>query len=237
MALLMAKRYGANVTNYGLIPEQNRVFEERIRLMGLDDKIKNVVRNARSLGEEKGRYDTYVSLGVIEHAGKARLEEWIAGIAACLKDEGVGVVTFAGHVRKRTMEYFVGKYIWRGCYLPSLAEMILLMEKYNLEVVDVESVRRHYADTMRIMLSKLNEHWDKIQAIDPNVFDEKFRRTWNVYYAGASEAMYAKNFTQSAYQVTFVKGRGDEYPRTRDFLYVTPFDLSDMHEYEVPLRE
>ncbi|MDB5238352.1 MAG: hypothetical protein JWM46_622 [Candidatus Kaiserbacteria bacterium] len=41
----------------------------------------------------------------------------------------------------------------------------------------------------------------------------------------------------STFQYTFVKGRSDVYPRTREFLYEKPFDTSDMHEYEVPLGQ
>ncbi|MBI5470682.1 class I SAM-dependent methyltransferase [Candidatus Kaiserbacteria bacterium] len=235
MALLMAKRYGANVVNYGLIPEQNRVFEERIQKMGLGKKIKNVVRDARVLGEEKEQYDKYVSLGVYEHAGMNCYREWLENIASALKPGGIGVITFTGHMNHRMMEYFVGKYIWRGCYLLSLARVLGAMEDNDLHAVDIENSSFFYADTMRAMLGNLNKNWERIKAIDPTIFDEKFRRTWNIYYVGASESFYASGVTNhKAFQITFVKGVHDSYPRTRNFLYEKPCDLSDMKEYEVP---
>lgn len=237
MALLAAKRYGARVTNYGLVPEQNRVLDARVKAMGLPDRIVNVVRDARDLGEEKERYDKYVSLGVFEHAGESCYKEWLDNIHNALKDGGIGVMTFTGHMRHRKMEYFVGKYIWRGCYLPSLARVLEAMEERDLHVVDIENSSFFYADTMRVMLEKLNEHWKKIQAIDPKIFDERFLRTWNLYYTGASESFYSSGKTNTkAFQLTFVKGVHDMYPRTREFLYEKPFDLTDMREYEVPLR-
>lgn len=237
MALLMAKRYGANVVNYGLVEGQNKVFEERIRAMGLEDRVRNVVRDARDLGEEKEKYDKYISLGVYEHAGESCFEEWLDNIARALKPGGIGVITFTGHMKHRTMEYFVGKYIWRGCYLLSLARVLEAMEQRNLHVVDIENTSFFYADTMRVMQDKLNEHWEKIRAIDPQLFDEKFKRTWNLYYVGASESFYAEGKTNhKAFQVTFVKGVKNVYPRTREFLYRQPFDTSAIPEYAVPFR-
>ena len=135
------------------------------------------------------------------------------------------------------MEYFVGKYVWRGCYLLSLSRVLEAMEARDLHAVDIENSSFFYADTMRVMQSKLNEHWEKIHAIDPTIFDESFRRTWNLYYVGASESFYAgEQANHKAFQVTFVKGVQDVYPRTRDFLYKEPFDLSEMKLYEEPLR-
>lgn len=238
MALLAAKRYGAKVVNYGLVEGQNKVFGERVRAMGLQDRITNVVRDARDLGEEKGRYDKYVSLGVYEHAGEACYKEWLDNISQALKPGGIGVITFTGHMRHRHMEYFVGKYIWRGCYLLSLARVLEAMEARDLHAVDIENSSFFYADTMRVMERKLNDNWDKIRAINPEIFTDAFRRTWNVYYVGASESFYAGGGTNhKAFQITFVKGVKDVYPRTRGFLYEKPFDLSDMAEYEVPLSE
>jgi cyclopropane-fatty-acyl-phospholipid synthase len=238
MALLMARRYGVQVVNYGLVPEQNRVLEERIKKMGLEAQVTNVVCDARDLGKEKEAYDKYISLGVYEHAGESCYEEWLDNIERALKPGGIGVITFTGHMQHRTMEYFVGKYIWRGCYLLSLSRVLEAMEKRGLHVVDIENSSFLYADTMRVMRSKLNEHWDKIKAINPDIFNERFKRTWNLYYVGASESFYANGATNhKAFQLTFVKGVADVYPRTREFLYDRPFDLSDMRDYEVPLKQ
>ncbi len=233
MALLMAKRYGARVTNYGLVPEQNKVFERRINELGLQSQVVNVVKDARHLGREKEKYDRYVSLGVLEHAGKDCLREWIENIEQALKPGGVGVLTFVGYLTPQLTDYVIAKYIWRGCYFPSLEEMSGIMADLNLHIVDVENSRFMYADTMRVMMSKMNEHWDKISALDPKTFDDKFRRIWNLYYTGSSEAFYAAEGKLYAFQLVFTKGRKDVYPRTREFLYKEPFNLSDMHDYEV----
>ena len=239
MSLLMAKKYGADVVNYGLVDEQNRIMEERIIKLGLQDKVKIVQRDCRELGQEKEKYDRYVSLGVIEHAGKDCVEEWIKNIEKALKPGGIGVLTNVGFMGSKGSwtDYLIGKYIWRGCYFPTMPEILNLFDKYNLQLVDLEDTHFLYADTMEVMLSKLNEHWNKIQAINPQIFTEKFKRIWSMYYIGSSESFRSMNSKLHTYQYTFVKGRADVYPRTREFLYKEPFDTKEMHQYEVPIGQ
>jgi cyclopropane-fatty-acyl-phospholipid synthase len=237
MSLLMANKYNVKVTNYGLVDRQNKIFERRIQSMGLGGRIRNVVRDARELGKEKNKYDRYVSLGVFEHAGYHCYEEWLENIALALKPGGVGVMTFTGYSDKRFIHYITDKYIWAGCYLPKIGDVLEKMEKHGLTMVDVENARFFYADTMKVMREKMNTNWETIQSIDPSIFTEHFRRIWNVYYLGAIESFYSEHSTLNAYQVTFVKGRADCYPRTKDFLYAEPLNTTDMKEYEIPLRK
>ncbi|MDB5238351.1 MAG: Methyltransferase, cyclopropane fatty acid synthase [Candidatus Kaiserbacteria bacterium] len=192
MALMMAKKYGANVVNYGLVDEQNRIMGERIIKMGLQDKIKIEQRDCRELGHEKERYDKYVSLGVLEHAGKDCVEDWIRNIAEALKPGGIGVLTNVGYMSRHYDDYLIGKYIWRGCYFPKMGDVLQYLEKYDLHLVDLEDTHLLYADTMEVMLAKMYEHWDKIQLINPRIFDDKFKRIWTVYYIGAIEAFRSK---------------------------------------------
>ncbi|MEK7509088.1 MAG: class I SAM-dependent methyltransferase [Patescibacteria group bacterium] len=237
MALMMAKKYGANVVNYGLVDEQNRILMERTIHMGLQDKIKNEQRDCRELGHEKACYDKYVSLGVLEHAGKDCVEDWIKNISEALRPGGIGVITNVGHYNRYYTDFLIGKYIWRGCFFPNMGDIMRYFEKYDLHVVDLEDTHFLYADTMEVMLSKMLEHWKKIQKINPKIFDEKFRRIWMMYYLGSIEGFRSKGSALQTFQYTFVKGRDDVYPRTREFLYEKPFDTSNMREYEVPLDQ
>ncbi len=237
MAMIMAKKFGAEVVNYGIVEEQNRIMRQRIKDKGLEDKIKVVSRDARELKNEREKYDKYVSLGVFEHAGKDCQEEWVEAIAACLKPGGIGVLTMTGRMEHRLTDYLIAKYVWFGCYLPSLSNVLKLLEKYDLNVVDIENSRFHYADTMQVMLGKMLEHWPEIQAINPNLFTEKFKRVWTMYYTGSIATFRAEAQNLQAFQLVFVKGRKDVYPRTRDFLYNKPYDASEIAEYAVPFQK
>src|SRR3989344_3828849 len=237
MALMMAKKYGARVVNYWLVDEQNLIMWERVIKMGLQDKVTIEQRDCRELGHEKERYDKYVSLGVLEHAGKDCVEDWIRNISEALKPGGIGVMTNVGYMSRQYTDYIIGKYIWRGCYFPNMGDVFRYFEKYDLHLVDLEDTHFQYADTMEVMVAKMHEHWEKIHAINPKIFDEKFKRIWMLYYFGSIEAFRSKHSGLQTFQYTFVKGRGEVYTKTREFLYEKPFDTSDMHEYEVPLGQ
>jgi len=66
MAMLAAETYGADVVNYGLVPEQNRVMRR-----GLTGRVRIVERDHRDLILEPAAYDRYLSVGVYEHAAFA----------------------------------------------------------------------------------------------------------------------------------------------------------------------
>lgn len=213
MAITAAEKFGASVVNYGLVPEQNRIVAERVTSKGLENKVTTVVRDHRSLKEEPNAYDKYVSLGVYEHAGKDCQREWIESIAVALKPGGVGVISTTGRMGHALMDYLIAKYIFPGAYLPSLSRMLELMEEYGLHVLDIENVKHHYARTMEDMLSGLNKNWTKIQAIDPTVFTEKFKRTWSMWFLGSIEAFRCESETLQAFHIVFMKGRSTISPR------------------------
>jgi len=43
----------------------------------------------------------------------------------------------------------------------SLSEMVAALESADLEIIDVEALRPHYALTLRAWVRNLEEHWDE----------------------------------------------------------------------------
>lgn len=62
------------------------------------------------------------------------------------------------------------------------------MEKHGLDVRLVENRSYHYHRSIEQWRKNFDTHWGQIQAIDPTRFDEKFRRIWLFYLAGAAQA-------------------------------------------------
>ena len=223
LACLMAKKYGVDVTNYGLVPMQNDILEEMKREWGVEDRVRNVVRDHRELQNEPDTYDRYVSVGVYEHAGKGIQEEWIRSIATCLKHGGVGFISCLGFAKQVTNGLFINTYIFPGTNVPSLSEMLLWMEKNNLHVVDIENLWYHYARALEMWAIRFNTHWPEIQKLDPARYTERFRRTWQVYLEGLSAIFSEGEWGVDLYHITFTKGKHkDFYPLTRDFIYSAP---------------
>ena len=91
-------------------------------------------------------------------------------------------------------------------HLPSLAETLILMEKHGLDVREVENCSYHYHRTVEQRLANFETHWERIHALDPVRFTEKFRRTWLFYLGGAAETFEAAREIINCYHVTFVMG-------------------------------
>jgi cyclopropane-fatty-acyl-phospholipid synthase len=98
------------------------------------------------------------------------------------------------------------------------------MERAGLEVVDVENLRRHYAHTLDAWGERFDRNWEKIHALDPRKFDERFRRVWRAYLYGCAEMFRSANGYTHLFQIVFSKGNlsRKNYPMSRGFLYEPP---------------
>ena len=140
-----------------------------------------------------GQYDKLLSIGTLEHAGRDQLPEVVRAHADALKPGGLGVIHFIGHVGVLDTEFYIRKHIFPGGWIPSLAQAIDAMERCGLEVLDVENLRRHYALTLDAWAERFDRNWDAIHALDPQRFDERFRRTWRTYLWSCAEMFRATN--------------------------------------------
>jgi len=206
LSMLAAERYGADVTSYGLVHSQNEAMRELMKARKFSGKLTLVERDHRDLAQEADCYDRYVSVGVHEHAGRDCNEQWISSIATGLRPGGIGLISATVNMRKRPTNYATIKHIFPGGYIPSLAETLLLLEKYGLDVRAVENLSYHYHRTVDQWLQNFESHWPQIQAIDPTHFTEKLRRTWRFYLAGACETFAADMEIINCFHITFVKG-------------------------------
>ena len=128
---------------------------------------------------------------------------------------------FIGHVGRYETELFIRKHVFPGGWIPSLADVIVEMERCGLEVVDIENLRRHYALTLDAWAERFERRWDDIQAIDPQRFDQRFRRIWRTYLVGCAEMFRSPVERTHLFQIVFSKGNlgSGSYPMSRGFLY------------------
>lgn len=209
---------GATGTGVNTCTEQVRWLDDEIRRRGLDRQLK--VREA-DFREVDGQYDKVVSIGVVEHAGRDQLAEVIKAHADSLKPGGLGLIHFIGHVGRRDTELFIRKHVFPGGWIPCLADALSEMERFGLEVLDVENLRRHYALTLDEWTRRFDKNWPLIQAIDPARFDERFRRIWMCYLVGCAEMFRSDTGQTNLFQVLVSKGNVSRtsYPMTRAHLY------------------
>lgn len=206
LAMLAAEKYGAEVTAYGLVPSQNDGMRRLMEARHFQGKLALVEKDHRELANEPSRYDRFVSVGVHEHAGRDCNEQWIRSIAIGLRPGGIGLISSTFNIRKRPTNYYTIKHMFPGGFIPSLAETLILMEQYGLDVRAIENRSYHYHRTVEQWLKNFEMNWERIQAIDPVRFNEKFRRAWLFYLAGAAETFEAAGEIINCYHITFVKG-------------------------------
>lgn len=209
---------GALGTGVNTTTEQVQWVDAEIRRRGLQDRLR--VREA-DFRDVDAHYDKVVSIGVLEHAGRDQLAEVIRAHADFLRPGGLGLLHFIGHVGARDTELFIRKHVFPGGWIPGLADVLVQMEHYGLEVLDVENLRRHYAPTLDAWAARFEANWPAIQALDPKRFDERFRRIWRVYLVGCAEMFRSPVGQTHLFQVLFSKGNvtRNSYPMTREHLH------------------
>jgi cyclopropane-fatty-acyl-phospholipid synthase len=212
-----AMHYGVNITSINTTGSQAEHARRQIEKFG----IKNAVQMHADFRSQPKTFDKLVSIGCLEHAGRDQLGELIRSHAELLKDGGLGLIHFIGHVGRFDTDFFIRKYVFPGGWIPSLGDVIVEMEKAGLEVLDIENLRRHYALTLDVWAERFDRNWEKIRALDPRRFDERFRRIWRVYLYGCAEMFRSPKGRTHLFQIVFSKGNVSftSYPMTRDFLY------------------
>lgn len=211
-------RYQALGTGVNTTTEQVAAMREEIARRGLADKLKAVEADFREI---PGEYDKVVSIGVLEHAGRDQLADVVRAHATCLKPGGLGMLHFIGHVGRYETELYIRRHIFPGGWIPSLAETITEMERAGLEILDIENLRRHYALTLDVWAQRFDDNWEKIRALDPQVFTDYFRRKWRTYLYACAEMFRSPNGYTHLFQIVYSKGNArDNYPMSRAHLYV-----------------
>ena len=77
---------------------------------------------------------------------------------------------------------FVGRYVFPDGELLDVGNTVLAMERAGFEVRDVESLREHYAKTLKAWVANLEANWDAAVAAS----DVAQARIWRLYMAGSA---------------------------------------------------
>ncbi|MDH3712500.1 MAG: cyclopropane-fatty-acyl-phospholipid synthase family protein [Gammaproteobacteria bacterium] len=216
-----AEHFGASVCGINITPEQVAYVQEETRRRRLQHLVEVREADFRSV---HAQFDKVVSIGVLEHAGRDQLAEVVRAHADFLKPGGLGMLHFIGHVGERDTEFYIRKHIFPGGWIPGLARTITEMERCGLEILDIENLRRHYALTLDAWAERFQHNWPAVHELDPQRFDESFRRKWLTYLVSCAEMFRAPQQRTHLFQIVFSKGNVAlyDYPMSRDFLYARP---------------
>lgn len=212
MAIYLAQHAGVSVHGITLSEEQLALARERAREAGVADRITFELIDYRDLAASGARYDRIVSVGMFEHVGQPQFDTYFRACANMLVPDGVMLLHTIGRMGgPGSTDAFTRKYIFPGGYIPALSETLAASEKVRLIATDVETLRLHYAKTLREWYVRCLAQRGAIVAL----FDERFFRMWTFYLAGATSAFESGGMCN--YQIQFARSR-HALPLTRDYL-------------------
>lgn len=216
-----AQKYGAIATGITLSKNQFDLARERIHRAGLDERCQVLLCDYRDLNESDA-YDKIASVGMFEHVGLKNLPVYFKAVHGLLKHDGLvlnhGITSSDVESRWIGMGAgeFIDRYVFPHGELPHVSLALKEMAGAGLEVVDVESLRRHYARTCEAWSNNLEAHRD--EAVD--IVGERRYRIWQIYLAGCAHAF--SHGWMNLYQVLCSKAENSELrqqPLTRDYMY------------------
>lgn len=182
MAIHAASTYGASVVGITISAEQAKLARERAEAAGVADRVEIRLQDYRELGNET--FDVISSVGMSEHVGKAKLEGYFGILRRALRPHGRllnhAISSIGGSKIPRNS--FIYRYVFPDGELIDVGDSILAMQAAGFEIRDVESLREHYATTLRHWVANLEAHWDDAVA---EVGIER-ARVWRLYMAASS---------------------------------------------------
>jgi cyclopropane-fatty-acyl-phospholipid synthase len=228
LVLYAAKFFGVQALGVTISKPQADYGNDWIRREGLSDLARIEVRDYRDLDHE-GPFDKIVSVGMFEHVGRAKLPEYFQSAWRILRPSGLflnhGIATHQmqppSWLQRTFLQrgQFQQKYVFPDGELVPVSEALLIAEKTGFEVRDVESLREHYALTLRRLVANLENNREEAVRLK----DERTYRTWRLFM---SASVYGfERSTISVFQALLSKDdRGiAEVPLTREDIYVQEF--------------
>ena len=181
-AVHAARHYGARVVGVTLSPAQAKWGRDRIAAAGLEKQVEIRLQDYRDVRD--GPFDGIASVGMFEHVGSSKSAEYFGTMRRLLRPQGRllnHAISSVGGSRIGPRS-FIGRYVFPDGELIDVGQVVLAMEEAGFEVRDVESLREHYAKTLRAWVANLQQHWDAAVA----EVGVRRARVWLLYMAASA---------------------------------------------------
>ncbi|MFF8233769.1 class I SAM-dependent methyltransferase [Streptomyces caelestis] len=187
MAVHAAREHGVSVVGVTLSQEQAAYARKRVADEGLTDKVEIRVQDYRDVRD--GPYDAISSIGMAEHVGAERYLDYATDLHGLL---GPGGRLLNHQIARRPqrdetaydVDAFIDSYVFPDGELQPIGVTVAQLERAGFEVRDVESIREHYALTLRHWVARLEADWQRaVQLTSPGR-----ARVWRLYMAASALA-------------------------------------------------
>ncbi|MGW1133509.1 class I SAM-dependent methyltransferase [Streptomyces griseoluteus] len=187
MAVHAAREHGVSVVGVTLSHEQAAFARKRVADEGLTDRVEIRVQDYRDVRD--GPYDAISSIGMAEHVGAERYLDYARDLYGLLRPGG----RLLNHQIARRpqqdesayeVDAFIDSYVFPDGELAPIGTTVTMLERAGFEVRDVESLREHYARTLRAWVTNLEGDWARATRLAG--FGRA--RVWRLYMAASALA-------------------------------------------------
>jgi cyclopropane-fatty-acyl-phospholipid synthase len=213
-----AIHYGVLAHGVTLSQKQLELARKRISDANLGDRVTVELQDYRDLKGDSV-YEKIASIGMFEHVGLKNLPGYFSIVQRLLTPGGLflnhGITSDVGGWERTLSTEFINRYVFPDGQLDSVSSIQRHMESARFEIADVESLRAHYAMTLRRWVERLEcHHTDALQHVNESTY-----RVWRLYMAAC--ALEFESGEIGIYQVLATKRRSGPapYPMTRRYLY------------------
>jgi cyclopropane-fatty-acyl-phospholipid synthase len=185
LVLWAAEHYGVIAHGITLSAHQAAEARRRAEKSGLSDRVTIDERHYAELPSDV--YDKVASVGMYEHVGVGKLPAYFHAVHDALKAGGLFLnhgITAPANRPALNGGTFIGRHVFPGGELDGVPHLQDVMEHEGFEIVDVESLRRHYALT----LSEWYRRFKSARQQAARVVTDRVIRAWDLYLAGCAHA-------------------------------------------------
>ena len=187
-----AGQRGLRVTGLTISQEQHDFAVERMKRLGLSDRVNIVLRDYR---DEKGVYDGIASIEMFEAVGEKYWPTYFNTVRDRLKPGARATLQIITISEKRFEAYrkgvdFIQKYIFPGGMLPSVEALSNQIGKAGMTCLQSIEFGESYSQTLRRWHDRFNNKWDQISNMG---FDDRFKRMWNFYLTSCAATFQSGN--------------------------------------------
>lgn len=213
LVIKAAREYGVHSVGITLSEEQYKGANAEIKKLGLEGKCEVRYMNYLDMDGTKEQFDKIVSIGMFEHVGKIYLPLYLYKVKSLLKANGLFLLhSIMGSVTAPSNS-FMHYHIFPGGYVPSVAETVALFPDFRLNILNMESLRLHYAAT----LDRWHANFIKQLPTIEKTYDKKFTRMWSLYLTGCASAF--RTGYLDIFQILLAKTNDNEIPINASYIF------------------
>jgi cyclopropane-fatty-acyl-phospholipid synthase len=184
MVLHAAQHHGVKAVGVTISRRQAELAAKRVVDAGLSDYVDIRLQDYREVDD--GPYDAISSIGMFEHVGEAKLAEYFRRLRRLLRPGGRllnhGITRPVGGEARLPPRSFINRYVFPDGELHEVGKVISVMQQTGFEVRHSESLREHYALTLRRWVANLERNWEAAVA----EASAGRARVWRLYMAASA---------------------------------------------------